>query len=241
MNLAQEDPRTDHFLDTIGDESCRKKVIAFQRMILKKRPVLIPMIEEYAKTKNVRFSIGADAVLEYAACEFPFYFWQYGGSCDSIPTEDSSNQAVFQYLTAKPGFRLYSDDGIKTGELSMYQHMTELGYYGFVTKNVSDLLVSVKHPSNKFFLPKNTPIVFNDKFIPDILNWVNTEGNNMLFIYGGSDTWGACAVQLSGKTNAVKMVKSGGSHRTRIKDFSKEDKEKIYSTLEKWLDVKIAR
>jgi hypothetical protein len=36
------------------------------------------------------------------------------------------------------------------------------------------------------------------------------------------------------------MVKKGGAHRTRIKDFSDEEKEIIYSTLEEWLDIQIS-
>jgi len=37
------------------------------------------------------------------------------------------------------------------------------------------------------------------------------------------------------------MVKNGGNHGTRIRDFSEEDKEKIYSALEEWLNLKIER
>ena len=37
------------------------------------------------------------------------------------------------------------------------------------------------------------------------------------------------------------MVKKTGSHATRIKHFNEEEKEIIFSTLEKWLDVKITR
>jgi hypothetical protein len=63
----------------------------------------------------------------------------------------------------------------------------------------------------------------------------------MLFIYGEYDTWSAPAVQLTGETNAVKMVLKGGSHRTRIKHFPDDEKEIIYSTLEDWLGIEIER
>ena len=63
----------------------------------------------------------------------------------------------------------------------------------------------------------------------------------MIFIYGGNDTWSASAVELTGETNSIKMVKQGGSHRTRINSFSSEEKEIIYTTLEDWLDIKIER
>ena len=37
------------------------------------------------------------------------------------------------------------------------------------------------------------------------------------------------AVQLTGKTNALKMVKKGGSHATRIRNMSDEEKELVLS------------
>eukprot|EP00831_Metopus_contortus_P065273 TRINITY_DN58344_c0_g1_i1.p1 TRINITY_DN58344_c0_g1~~TRINITY_DN58344_c0_g1_i1.p1 ORF type:complete len:133 (+),score=34.90 TRINITY_DN58344_c0_g1_i1:17-415(+) len=75
----------------------------------------------------------------------------------------------------------------------------------------------------------------------DINQWVRTKGNNFIYIYGGNDPWQAPGVVLNGKTNSLKMVLENGSHATRIRHFSNEDKEKIFSALETWLDVKIER
>jgi len=75
----------------------------------------------------------------------------------------------------------------------------------------------------------------------EVNQWINNHGNNMLFIYGELDPWSASAVQLNGKTNALKMVKKGGDHRTRINSFEGDEKEKILLTLENWLDVQIKR
>lgn len=74
-----------------------------------------------------------------------------------------------------------------------------------------------------------------------INTWVQKHGNNMLFIYGEVDAWSAPAVQLTGETNAVKMIKDGGSHRTRIRSFEGEELGTIYSTLEDWLEIRIER
>ena len=80
---------------------------------------------------------------------------------------------------------------------------------------------------------------FDANLMNDINDYISNEAENMLFIYGGNDTWSASAVTLSGKTNSVKMVKEGGNHRTRIKSFEGNEKEMIYSTLEKWLNEEI--
>ncbi|MFA7229201.1 MAG: hypothetical protein WC061_09205, partial [Melioribacteraceae bacterium] len=65
--------------------------------------------------------------------------------------------------------------------------------------------------------------------------------NNIIYIYGGNDTWTATSIQLLGENNSIKMVKKGGSHGTRISSFDGEQKEKIYRTLETWLGLQIKR
>ena len=62
----------------------------------------------------------------------------------------------------------------------------------------------------------------------------------MIFIYGEIDAWSATAVELTGETNSIKMVKKGGNHRTRIKSFNETDRDIIIETLEAWLEYKIS-
>ena len=65
-----------------------------------------------------------------------------------------------------------------------------------------------------------------------INTWVQKEGNNMLYIFVEIDTWSSPAVQLTGETNTIQMVKKDGSYRSRIKDFWDVEREQIQSTLE---------
>ena len=122
---------------------------------------------------------------------------------------------------------------------SYYQHMSELGYYGFDTTPVKDLLEIVKKPTNLRFAPKNIPIKFNAKYIKDVRDFIENKGKNILYIYGEYDTWGACAPNPKPHVDALKMVLKKGSHTTRIKDFSKEDKQRIYDKLQNWLGYSV--
>ncbi len=63
----------------------------------------------------------------------------------------------------------------------------------------------------------------------------------MIFIYGELDAWSATAVELTGETNSIKMVKKGGHHRTRIQSFEGRELETIYNTLENWTGISIKR
>jgi len=86
-----------------------------------------------------------------------------------------------------------------------------MGYYGYDITDFKDLLIEIEEPTSKIFLPKNSNLDFDCSLMHDINIWVQKHGNNMLFIYGGNDTWSATAVQLTGETNAVKMVKQSGA------------------------------
>ena len=69
--------------------------------------------------------------------------------------------------------------------------------------------------------------------------WVRTEGDNIIYIYGENDPWSATAVHLTPETNAIKLVKSGGNHKTFINDLSKAQKAQVYNALRKWLNLEI--
>ena len=241
--IAEEDPRIYSFLKSVGTEDCRNKMIAFQRELLKRENELLPLFKKDAEEKKYTFSIGSDRMIyEYAVLEYGFAFWQWQKStCEEIPSPDTTNEALFEHFKLNAAYDYFSDEKIESIAPFFFQAYSELGYYGYDITNFKDLLQEVKEPTSKIFVPKNSNPHFNCSLMGKINTWVQKHGNNMLFIYGGNDTWFAPSVQLTGETNAIKMVKKGGSHKTRIKSFDEKEKEIIYSTLEKWLDIKIER
>ena len=64
----------------------------------------------------------------------------------------------------------------------------------------------------------------------------------MIFIYGEYDPWSSTAYEPEkGETKVLKIIKSGGSHTTRINNLPKAQRQQVLDSLEKWLDVKIER
>jgi hypothetical protein len=114
-----------------------------------------------------------------------------------------------------------------------------MGYYGYDISNLKDLLKEVKDPTSRIFLPKYLNPQFDCCTMPEINTWIQKHGNNMIFIYGEIDAWSSTAVELTGETNAIKMIKSGGSHRTRIKNFNETDQQFIINTLTNWIEYQI--
>ena len=234
---TQEDPRTiEHYASEVGTPECRAKVAQFQRALLQNREALLNEIKEYASTKNRQFTeVSIDEVLEYSVLEFPFSFWQWGGKSEDIPSEKATANEMFNYMNKIVGIWVYSDVGYYELLHLFYQHMRELGYYGFDFTPVNDLLKTVKSTSNSRFAPKEVVINYNPKYIQKVRKYVETKGDKILYIYGGYDTWGSCSVNPKPNVDALKMMLPGGSHATRVKDFSKEDQEKIMKTLARWL------
>ena len=92
-----------------------------------------------------------------------------------------------------------------------------------------------------FFIPKDANPIYDPTLLKKINDWASNEAENFVFIYGGNDPWTSPGVCLTGKTNSLKMVLPNGSHASRIKGFSKKDKDLIYSRLENWLYIQIER
>ncbi len=238
---TQEDIRTQNHINTIGSDECRTKITKFQQLVLENREAVLNEIAIYAEEKKMTFTeLSIDEAMEYAVLEFPFSFWQWGGNCDAIPTENATVKELFETINTIVGISFYNDKTYQDLLPSYYQHMTELGYYGFDTSSIKDLIKVVHKPTNLRFAPKNVDLTFDANYIKEVRNYAENKGNKILYIYGEYDTWGACAPNPKPHVNALKMVLKEGSHKTRIKDFSFEDKQLIYDKLQQWLGYSVA-
>ena len=241
LNLAEEDPRIYHFLDNVGTKECRDKIIQFQREVLKRADELIPLFEDESKKLNYNYSLGDDRfIFEYVVLEYGFAFWQWQyTTCEEIPDTTASNEVLLNHLKLGSSFEYFSDDEIMRNLPFYYQAYSQIGYYGYDISDFKYLLKEVKNPTSRIFLPPELNPQYECSIMQRINTWIQKQGNNMIFIYGEIDTWSSTAVELTGETNALKIVKSGGNHRTRINSFDKNEKDQIIKTLETWLDYKI--
>lgn len=242
MNYSLEDPRINEFLRKVGTDECRKKILDYQRAFLKRKAEILPLMMKDAEASNIRFAFDWDFLYEVWTLEYSFTFWQYGAAkCEDVPAPDADAKVLFDHMKKVNGYDFFSEQGIKEYTPSYIQFYKEIGYYSYDLEPFKDLLTEVKDGSSIFWLPKEIRPKFDGTLLKDVNDWVQNYGNNMIFIYGELDTWGATSVVLTGKTNALKMVRKGGHHQSNIRSFDADDKEKIYSTLENWLGLKIKR
>lgn len=231
-----EDQRTNDLINSVGEASCREKIKQFQRAVLQNRKEILALLKAYAVKKKMKFTeVPMEEALEYSVLEFPFSFWQWGGKCGEIPTAKANAKELFAYLNKVSGFTLYNDWGFNYYLPSFYQHLKELGYYGFDLEPVKDLLKVVRSSSNIRFAPRNVDLTYNPNYIQKVRDYVEQQGDQVLYIYGEYDPWGACAPEPKSGVDALKMTLKGGDHGTRIKHFSPEDQQKIHTKLQEWL------
>ncbi len=119
----------------------------------------------------------------------------------------------------------------------VYQALTETGYPAYATEHISDLLLNATNPGAEFYLTENISTTYNPLPIEDITDWLKSEGNNIIYIYGGVDPWSAAMFEPVSGTNAIRIIQPGADHSVRIANL--DEKDMVIETLEDWLNINI--
>ena len=243
INNAFEDKRIYKFLDTIGTDTCHKKVRAFQKSLLNNREKVLPLLKFYSMGAGSEFSyLNLEQAFEYTVLEYPFSFWQYGHSCDIIPNNLASIEDMAAYLLSVSDISFFSDQTMQAYGSHYYQSATEMGYYGYETMDFKGLLTALPTNTNPHatFLPNKMKADFDDQLLKDVNKWLKTEAHKFIYINGAIDTWSATAVRPNDKVDAEWFFMEGKHHSTaRIANMNNAEKARLIQTLEKWLAIDI--
>ncbi len=243
INNAFEDERIYKFLDTVGTKTCRDKIYKFQKYLLKNKKEILPLLEAYSLGAKVKYTYhNIEKAFEFAVMEYPFSFWQYGKNCEDIPEKTISHFDAMKYFTSVSDITFFSDKVVDGYGSHYYQSATEFGYYGYETSEFEGLLNELSADQNPHatFTPNKMKAPFDDNLLKEINKWLPKQGNKIIHIYGTLDTWSATAVPPSDEVDALWFFMNGKHHgNARIKTMSTPEKEKLISTLERWLSIKI--
>ncbi len=217
-----EDKRIYEFLDTISTEECRNRIYTFQVYLLKHEQEILDKLKWYSKGKELEFTyLGSlGKAFEYTVLEYPFSFWQVGDvACTDIPAGKPIDESV-EHLLKIVDLESFCDRSMHDFEVHYYQSVTEGGYYGYDAKPLRKYLhyIDSDNPSGSF-PPKSVPYTsFDSTLMQKISIWLDNHGNDFLYIYGGRDTWSACAVTVSPQVNSKRFMLPGANHFTaRVK------------------------
>jgi hypothetical protein len=236
LNFSKEEQRVYRFFNTVGTPECRKKIKDFQIEMLKNKSKYFDLFAKIANEKSQTYNRvgGTEKGYELTVLEFSFAFWQWGNSCEKIPTNNEPDRMV-RALIGVAGLDWVSDQGIEYQQPFFYQAMREFGMYGYNIESFKEGVSFDKNPTFEFTFPKGVNVIYNPETHRKIDCFVRHKAKNMIFIVGGNDPWGSPSVNLTYETNSIKIIKEGGCHKTRIMNLPKEQKDFVIKTIIDWL------
>ncbi|MCU0379358.1 MAG: aminopeptidase [Bacteroidales bacterium] len=246
LAFGPEDARMKPFLENVGTEECRKRIFDFQKLVLEKADILFPKMLKLAEEKAWTFGRvgGPEAAYEMTVLEYEFAFWQWGTlTCESIPLEGSDDE-IFNHLARIGDFRYFADQGIEYFEPFFYQAMTELGYYGYDFDKFEGMLRYVRNtdmPEFLFSAPAGIEYIFNYETGRGVDNYLKSDAENFIFLYGEYDPWSAAAADPGSNDRCMVFIKEEGAHGTRIRNLATDQQEVVFSKLEEWLESPVVK
>ncbi len=234
-----EDKRIYQFLDTIGTDECRKKIVAFQKFMLKNETTILDKLKWYSKGANLTFNYLDQSMAkayELSILEYSFSFWQWGNACSEIPSSTVTLDSALNHLLKVSNLDFFSDKLINQFSAHYYQAATELGYYGYNITPFKNELQQFKSNPLAIFAPKSAGIPKYDNTLQTKVNqWLYEKGNNIIYIYGGSDTWTANRVIPSSKVNSKSFILPGKDHGgARVKNMDKNMQKQFSDLVKSW-------
>lgn len=243
FTFSREDPRVlDFIANKVADEKSRQRVLNFQKAVLQNKDVFLPLVTEFEKNQKATFNDlggGYEAGFEYGMLEFSFAFWQWGYPVDNIPTNVMNIDSTMNILKQVNSFDFFTDQDNIVYKPYFYQALSQMGIYTYDTKPFAGLLKYANDPHFDFTI-KDIPDVKYNSCLNTIMNqWLQENGNNMIYIYGGIDPWGSCSMNVdNSKVNSLKLVYPKGSHTTRINSFDKIVQKQVLDSLSVWTGYK---
>jgi hypothetical protein len=236
--FGTRDERFINFLNQLGTAECREKLENFERRALLNRDSLQERFEQYFPANGFVLSLDPDIAYEYFLLEYHFAFWQFHNhDCSTIPDEGASYDEMFAHLRDVTWINTFADSYLDYYEPYVYQALSEIGYPSYLTEHLKDLLIYAPDPGAEFYIVSDISPTYDVTVINDIYHWLQTEGDNIIYIYGEIDPWSAGMIELTGETNAIRVIQPGADHSVRIVNL--DEKDLVIETLEEWLKIEI--
>lgn len=237
-----EDQRIYGFLDTAGGARCVDKIRNFQVYLLKHEDEALKRISLQEQSLHYTSVGGIGQAFEYAVLEYPFSFWQITELTEKdIPTDNNLDTALYHLIRVFGDLvGLFSDE--RNAVFIPHSYMTyQTGYYKYNIKPLAQYLhfLTGQNPTAAFNPPAIPRKAYDPEFAKKIISWLASHGNNILYIYGGRDTWTACEAAFGSSVNAKRFTIPGANHyRARIRNMPSAMQTEFGTELEQMTGLK---
>ena len=240
--VNNEDSAYDRFFENVGTKECRDRLNNMQREALVRREPLQKKFKEKSDADGATFNtIGSvDKAYEAVVLDFVWGFWQYYGQdvCDQIPdAATASDDTVYETIDAYSGWAAYTDQGLDYYTPYYYQAATQLGSPSIKQPHLAGLSRYGYQPARNF-VPSSIPMKFQPQAMRDVDNWVRRNANQMLFVYGGNDPWGAEPFHLGkGARDSYVYTAPGANHGANVAGLVDAERENATARILAWAGV----
>ena len=239
LPVGNPDRRYMTWLDSQGTPECQDRTKQFQRALLKNRDTLEPMLDDYFASLNTTPCCGTGVVFEWLVTEYRYTFWQQEiPDCQAIPDSSAPAAELYDHLLQVCWHASsYGADQSITSRAYHYQLLTEFGDIVYDNAHLLDLLNDKDGSTVAMLAPQGVDLTFKPDVMSDIVGWLQTSGDHIVYIYGGMDYNTAVGIELTGGADALKIVEPGADHGVLISDLTQQ--QLVLTTLESWLGIEL--
>ena len=238
LNQAREDERIYEFLANVGAEDCRKKVLAYQMELLLNYNQCYSLFLEKTAKRGYTYGLSTERAFELSIFEYGFAFWQWSADCDAIPEAGSSFESMIDhlFLIDAPGF--FTASSMTDIFPFFYQSYTEMGMYGYQIEQFGGL--TKEYTSNlsnyRTFIPETFDLVYDGTVHQQVKEWLDSEAEDMVFIYGEYDPWSATGYVPNGTNNLFRFTIPEGNHGSRLGHLPQKEFSRFSDSLNVWIN-----
>ncbi|KIZ18835.1 S28 family serine protease [Streptomyces natalensis] len=238
-----EDSAYDRFFKNVGTAQCRTALTAIEREALVRRTEMVKRFQDWAvKEKRTFNTVGsADRAYEVMVTDLVFGFWQYQPAetaCAKVPAPTVSTDELWKWMDEVGGFAGYTDQGMEQFLPYYYQAGTQLGEPGYGYPELAGLLKYPGINNSRTYVPKDIPMHFDKRAMPDVDHWVRHHANRMMFVNGQYDPWSSEHFELGrGARDSFVFTVPGGNHGSNIAKLKDADRTKATAELLDWAGV----
>ena len=242
LSLGAPDDRYLDFLASVGTPECNQQLRAIQRETLARRDAMLDRLAARTDLSFERIG-GIERGFESIVIEIPFTFWQYAGQdyCSQIPATTASDTAIFNFVDAFVGWDYAADAVFEYFEAYYYQAQSELGFPAVARDHLADLLVTDAPDPEQGVPPAGSSPVYDPAAMPDVAQWVASEGERLMFVYGEFDPWTGGAYELGGASDSHLFVEPAGTHGATIASLEPDDRDEAVEIISRWAGVPIVK
>jgi len=237
---STSDERFPPWLASRGSAADRAAILDFQRRLLERKAELLDDLQSWFDTRNYAFSLPLAPELESAVASYDFNFWQrHVYTAAQIPGPSATDAQLIGHLADVVRLEFDADVWRDYFSAYVYQALTEIGLPAVDLTPLEDLLSQDSIDTHVAYgFPPALPFVYRPETIPDVVQWIRTQGDRIILIYGGDDPWTAGAVGLTGQADALEIIQPGADHGVQITSLDQRDA--VLGKLSVWLGFPVS-